>query len=128
MECDNCKKNSMISFLIPIEKSCSNCSKQKKLSNSSSLYEFKDISLCHSCKKSLLNKSVEKKRELKMGSMIESIVKRVKLIHQKIIEEIPKQNINNNEFQLFLIYQKEKNMKILTKKFPQEQMLKHQKN
>ena len=65
MECDNCKKNSMISFLIPIEKSCSNCSKQKKLSNSSSLYEFKDISLCHSCKKSLLNKSGEKKENLK---------------------------------------------------------------
>lgn len=118
MECDNCKKNSMISFLIPIEKSCSNCSKQKKLSNSSSLFEFKDISLCHSCKKSLLNKSVEKKRELKMESMIESIVKRVKLIHQNIIEEIPKQNIKNNELQLSFNLSKRKKYENINEEIP----------
>lgn len=108
MECDNCKKNFMISLLIPTQKSCSDSSKQKRLSSSSSLFEKKDISVCQYSKIYPLNKSVEKKRKLKMESKMESMMKRVKLIHQNIIEEIPKQNIQSIALQLSINLSKKK--------------------
>lgn len=108
MECDNCKKNFMLSLLNPNQKPCSDHSKQKELSSSFSLFEKNDISVCQYCKIYQLNNSVEKKRKLKMENKMESMMKRVKLIHQNIIEEIPKNNIQRNSLQLAINISKKK--------------------